>query len=116
LAYKIVLDLAADVQGKGHVISIDKFFTSVGLFEELASIQIYAIRTIRSNQIGLPLALKNRGVFKNAPHDTLERRMYETCRIACILWKDKKLILLLSAYAIPIGYLCMPVPRKNGAV
>jgi hypothetical protein len=67
LAHKVVLDLAADVQGKRHVISMDNFFTSVGLFEELASMRIYATRTVRSNQIGLPLALKNRGAFRNAP-------------------------------------------------
>jgi hypothetical protein len=31
LVYKVVLNLAADVQGKGHVISIDNFLTFVGL-------------------------------------------------------------------------------------
>ena len=72
LAYKIVLDLAADVQEKRHVISMDNVFTSVGLFEELASLRIYATRMVRSNQIGFLLALKNRGAFRNAPHRTLE--------------------------------------------
>jgi hypothetical protein len=43
LAYTIVLDLMADIYRKGHVISIDNFFTSVGLFQKLASRQIYAI-------------------------------------------------------------------------
>jgi hypothetical protein len=46
LAHKVVLDLVADVQGKGHIISMDNFFTSVGLFEELPSIQIYATKII----------------------------------------------------------------------
>jgi hypothetical protein len=36
LAHKVVLNLVADVQGKEHVISMDTFFTSIGLFEELA--------------------------------------------------------------------------------
>jgi hypothetical protein len=67
LAYKIILYLAANVLGKGHVISIDKCFTFVGLFKELASRQIYATGTIESNRIGLPLALKNIGAFKNIP-------------------------------------------------
>jgi hypothetical protein len=38
--------------------------------------------------------------------------------MACVLWKDKKPVLLLSTHAIPIGYPCMPVPivpRRNGA-
>jgi hypothetical protein len=33
-----------------------------------------------------------------------------------VMWKDKKPILLLSTYAIPIGYPCIPVPmvlRRN---
>jgi hypothetical protein len=67
LVHKVVLDLAADIQGKGHVISMDNFFTCVGLFEELASMQIYATGTVRSNRIGLPLTLKNRLTFRNVP-------------------------------------------------
>ena len=67
LAHNVVLFLATDVQGKGHVISMDNFFTSIGFFEELPSMQIYATRTFRWNQIGLPLVLKNRGAFINAP-------------------------------------------------
>jgi hypothetical protein len=38
--------------------------------------------------------------------------------MACVLWKDKKPVLLLSTHAIRIGYPCMPVPtvpRRNGA-
>jgi hypothetical protein len=49
LAHKVILDLTAVVQGKGHVISIDNFFTFVGLFEELASRPIYATGTIQLN-------------------------------------------------------------------
>jgi hypothetical protein len=72
LAHKVVLDLAADIQRKRHVISMDNFFTSVGLFEELASMRIYTTWTVRSNRIGLPLTLKNRGAFRNAPQGTLD--------------------------------------------
>ena len=31
LAQKVVLNLAIDIQGNGHVISMDNFYTSVGL-------------------------------------------------------------------------------------
>jgi hypothetical protein len=44
--------------------------------------------------------------------------MHESRKMACVLWKDKKPVLLLSTHAIPIGYPCMPVPtmpRRNGA-
>ena len=43
LTHKVVLDLATDLQGKRHVISMHNFFTFVGLLDELASMQIYAI-------------------------------------------------------------------------
>jgi hypothetical protein len=32
LPQKVVLNLAVHIQGKGHVISMDNFFTLVGLF------------------------------------------------------------------------------------
>jgi hypothetical protein len=67
----------------------------------------------------LPLALKNRGAFRNAPHGTLEWKMHRGRKMACVLWKDKKLVLLLSTHVISIEYLCMSVPtvlRRNGAV
>jgi hypothetical protein len=80
---------------------MDNFFTSIGLFEELASMLIYVIGTIRSNQIGLPLALKNRDAFMNAPKGTLEWKMHETRKMACILWKDKKPVLFLSTHTLP---------------
>jgi hypothetical protein len=72
LARKVVLDLVADVQDKDHAISMDNFFTFVGLFKELASIQIYATGTVRTNRIGLPSALKNTRAFKNVLQGTLE--------------------------------------------
>jgi hypothetical protein len=77
LPYKVVLDLAVDVEGKEHVLSIDNFFTSIGLFKELASKKIYATCIVRTNQVGLPLILKNTGAFKNVPQGTLQCRIYK---------------------------------------
>jgi hypothetical protein len=72
LAHKVVLDLAVNVQWKRHVIRMHNFFTSVGLLQDLALMQIYTTWTVRSNRIGLPLTLKNRGAFRNAPQGTLD--------------------------------------------
>jgi hypothetical protein len=41
MAHKVILDLAADVQRKEHITSMDNFFIFVGLFEELIVRQIY---------------------------------------------------------------------------
>jgi hypothetical protein len=61
---------------------MDNFFISVGLFEELASMQIYATSTMRANRIGLLLALKNTRAFRNIPQGTLDWRMHESWRLA----------------------------------
>jgi hypothetical protein len=42
------------IEGKGHVIAMDNFFTTVGLFQELAEKTIYATRTLRSKPVGMP--------------------------------------------------------------
>jgi hypothetical protein len=47
--------------------------------------QIYVTSIIRSNQIGLLLALKNMEAFKIVSQGTLEWRMHETCKMASIL-------------------------------
>jgi hypothetical protein len=119
LAHKIDLDLAADVRGKGHIINMEFFFTSVGLLHELASSQIYATDTVRTNQIGLPLPLKNAITLKNTPEGSLEWGMHQSRQMAFIVWKNKKPILLLSTHTIPVGFSCMLMlmaPRKNGVV
>ena len=85
MAYRVVLDLAADVQRNGHVISIVNFFTSVGLFHELALREIYATSTMRANQIRLPLIYKNTGAFKNAPQGILEWKMHQSHRMSSVV-------------------------------
>jgi hypothetical protein len=71
--------------------------------------QIYATMTVSSNQIGLPLALKNKA---------LSGMHY------MILWNGgcTKIVgwyVFFGKIRNPIGYLCMPmpiVPKKNGTV
>jgi hypothetical protein len=84
-AYKIVLDLAVELKGNGHFISMDNFFKSVELFEKLASMQIYATSLVETNQIGLPLTLKNTRAFKNVLQRTLDWRMYKSRKMLCVV-------------------------------
>jgi hypothetical protein len=123
LAHKVVVELSRDIEGKGHVIAMDNFFTSIGLFKELAEKAIYATGTLRSNCIGIPSALKNTKAFSRVPQGTLDWRMHESRSMSSVLWKNKKLVLLLSMSAIPIGFPYVPVDtvpvdmvsRRNGA-
>jgi hypothetical protein len=119
LVHKIEVELSRDIEGKGHVIAIDNFFTSVDLFKELTEKAIYATGTLRSNRIGIPSALKSTKAFSKVPQGTLDWRMHESRSMSSVLWKDKKPVLLLSTNAISIGFPCVPVdtvPRPNGAV
>jgi uncharacterized lipoprotein YajG len=92
---------------KKHFVSMDNFFTSIELFEELVSRQIYATGIMRSNQIELPLNLKITGTFKNVPHGTLEWKMYQSYQMASVIWKHKKPILFSSTHTISIDYPCI---------
>ena len=46
VATKVVLNLVNGLEGKGHVVVIDNYFTGVGLFTELSSHEIYATGTV----------------------------------------------------------------------
>ena len=50
----------------GHLVIMDNFFSSVGLFNELLSMGIYATRTVRANRLGLPMELKDTKQFKKS--------------------------------------------------
>ena len=53
------------------------------------------------NRIGLPSFLKNTSAFKNVPQKTILWRMHDSHTILCMMWKDKKLVLLLSTHGVP---------------
>ena len=49
LAHNVVLNLVRGLEGKVHVIVMDNYFSSIGLFEELRGMEIYAMRTVRAD-------------------------------------------------------------------
>ena len=57
LAQEVVLKLVEDIYEKGHVISMDNYFSSILLFKELFLRGIYTTGTVRINCIGLPTTL-----------------------------------------------------------
>ena len=67
LAHKIMMELSKDIKGKKHVTAMDNFFTSVGLFKDLASWAIFVTWIIRSNCVGAPIALKDKETFNKMP-------------------------------------------------
>jgi hypothetical protein len=118
-AYGVVMNLLHGLEDKGHCIVMDNYFCSIPLFEDLVRKGIYATGTVRSNCIGLPQNLKNTKSWKRCEQGHIEWAMHESRSISCVMWKDKRPVLLLSTHAIPIGFPCVPmaeVPRRNGAV
>jgi hypothetical protein len=59
MARNVVLGLMEGLKGNSHVLVTDNYFSSIGLFIELANRRIYATGTMRSNCVGLPSDLKN---------------------------------------------------------
>jgi hypothetical protein len=118
LGYSVVMDLVRGLEDKNHVVTMDNYFTSVGLFCDLEWRGIYATGTVRSNRIGLPLDLTNTKEFKKRVQGELDWAMHESRRMCMAIWKDKQPVLLLSTHA-PLITLGAPmdctVPRRNGA-
>jgi hypothetical protein len=66
--------------------------------------------------------LSNLRMWNGVEQGTLEWRMHNSNKIACVMWKDKRPVLLISTHAIPIQAPCIhpkfltSVPRRNGPV
>ena len=107
-------------EGKGHVITMNNFFSSIPLFKELLKRGTYATGTIRSNRVGLPDVLKDAKVFKKSAQSTLQWRMHESRQLSAIMWKDKKPVVIISSHAVPIQfpyqYPVVLVSRRNGSI
>jgi hypothetical protein len=118
-AYGMVMTLLAGLEKKGHCVVIDNYFCSIPLFEDLAKKGIYAMGTVRSNRIGLPLHLKNTRAWKRCAQGHIEWAMHDSRLMSCVMWKDKCPVLLISTHANPIGFSYVPrdeVPCRNGAI
>jgi hypothetical protein len=53
------MKLLAGLEGRGHCVVMDNYFSSVPLLRDLALRGIYGTGTVRSNRVGLPSYLKN---------------------------------------------------------
>jgi hypothetical protein len=122
LATNVMLNLVNGLEGRGHVVVTNNYFTSVGLFTELASREIYATGTMRSNHVGVPRPLSNLRYWRDSKQGTLEWHIHSSRGISYVVWKDKQPVLLLSTSVVPVQLPCIAptsiatVPRRNGAV
>jgi hypothetical protein len=118
LAHQVVTDLTTGLDNKGHVITMDNFFTSVGLFRDLERPGIYGTGTMRSNCIGLHPDMRKIKEFRRRGQGDLNWFMHSSRKMCSVLWKDKMPILLLSTHAPPItpgNPRDCTIPRRDGA-
>lgn len=57
--------------------------------------------------------------WNNSAQGTMQWKMHETRGMACVIWKDRRPVLLISTHALPITFPCVPIPTvpcRNGAV
>jgi hypothetical protein len=94
----VVLNMIDGMENKRHVVVIDNYFTSVGLFKKLFNKGIYETRTFRNNYIGLLLQLSETKEFNKNIQGTLDWRMHDSRELNCIAWKNKISIFLLSTH------------------
>ena len=98
----VVLKILEGMENKGHVVVMDNYFTSVpGLFKKFLR-GIYAMCIVRNNHVGLPCALCNTKEFHKIIQKTLDWCTHDTRSLSCMVWKDKRPILLLSIHSKPI--------------
>jgi hypothetical protein len=72
LARNVVVKLMEGLEGKGHVLITDNYFSSIGMFKELAEREIFATGTMRANRVGLPTELKTLRNWDRSIQGTLD--------------------------------------------
>lgn len=99
---RVVCDLTVGLDGVGHTVVCDNFFTAPKLFEDLYRRGIWATGTVRENRIGLPTSILGHQKG-DQPRGTLIWRMHAQRRMAATCWYDSKLVYMLSTSADPVG-------------
>lgn len=116
LGERVVMSLATKIKS-GSIVSFDNFFTSFSLLKNLASKNIFACGTVRSNSKGLPDFMK-----KNKTNDKNDKSMKRgefqfkaKNRIAAVKWMDKKAVRFLSTAHSPRQISSVRRKIRNGS-
>lgn len=97
--YEVVLSLMSGLHGRGHMVFMDNFFTSVKLLMTMVEKGTYDTGTMRSNRKDLPQAMADKTLWARMPQGTFGWRMHSSRKISCVTWVDK----------IPC-FCCQPMP------
>ena len=98
----VIHRLLHGLENKGHIVVMDKFFSSVPLFMDLLDEGTYATGTVRTNRIGLPTALAKKSLYTKCTQGHLDWRMHKSKQLSIIVWVNKKPVLVMSTVVPPI--------------
>ena len=98
-----VLQAVAGLEGRGHVIITDNFFTSPRLFMELMKRGFWATGTCRKTRKGFPTSLAGFANTQLPDWGHLVLKMHRSHHLAAICWMDAKPVFLLSTACNPIA-------------
>ena len=98
-----VLTAVSSLEGRGHIIITDNFFTSPRLFVELMRRGFWAIGTCRKTRKGFPTSLAGFPNNHLPECGHLVVKMHRSRQIAAICWMDAKPVFLLSTACDPFG-------------
>ena len=85
-------ELTRKIEGHGHKLYMDNFFSSPELFDDLANKQIYCCGTVRPNRKGMPQDLKP----KTTKLKRGDIRVRTRADLTAILWRDKRDVCMLT--------------------
>ena len=92
-----VTELTRKIEGCGHKLYMDNFFSSPELFDDLAKKHIYCCGSVRPNRRGMPQDL--------APKTTKLKRGDIRARtradMMAILWRNKDICMLMNIHSSP---------------
>jgi hypothetical protein len=88
-----VSDLKRKIQGRGHKLYMDNYFSSPDLFDDLVTKQIYCCGSVITNRKGMPQDFKNPKITTLKRGDILVRTRGD---LTTILWRDKRNVHILT--------------------
>jgi len=93
-----VTELTRKIEGRGHKLYMDNFFSFPELFDDLAKKQIYCCGTVRPNRRGMPQDLAP----KTSKLKRGDIRVRTSADLTAVLWWEKRdICFLMNIHSAP---------------
>ena len=94
----VVLHLCQPLTDQGHVVTFDRFFTSIDLLDKLNRNGINAVGTILPSRVNQPIMMKNESNLKQGEFVAKFGGEPGTCRKGIFIWREAKAFRLASNF------------------